>query len=104
MASRRENSASRTRSDVGRVPRAGTFSTRPFASPATIRVMDLLYWFAAWTYIAATGPRATIISVSIGHDVAYAGRLCVAPGSMLVIAMSAYVLVLVVMFAAKERR
>ncbi|MDU5963863.1 MULTISPECIES: hypothetical protein [Actinomyces] len=70
---------------------------------------DLLYWFAAWTYIAATGPRATIISVSIGHDVAYAGRLCVAaaivvPGSMLVIAMSAYVLVLVVMFAAKERR
>ena len=65
---------------------------------------DLLYWLAAWTYIAATGPRATIISVSIGHDVAYAGRLCVAPGSMLVIAMSAYVLVLVVMFAAKERR
>ncbi|MDK6242575.1 MULTISPECIES: hypothetical protein [Actinomycetaceae] len=47
--------------------------------------------------------------MSIGHDVAYAGRLCVAaaivvPGSMLVIAMSAYVLVLVVMFAAKERR
>ena len=37
-----ENSASRTRSDVGRVPDGGTASRRPPAAPATIRVTAAL--------------------------------------------------------------
>jgi hypothetical protein len=37
--SSREKTASRTRSEVGRVPRSGTRMIRPPAVPATIRVM-----------------------------------------------------------------